>query len=65
MNCDDCTWFIWREYTPEEKEWMKHHPNCYIVAKYCCLGGCDGSMYRDKEGKKNDRTEKQISKGQL
>ena len=54
MKCDDCVWFVWREYTESERTWLKYHPNCYIVAKFCTLGGCDGSRF---EPSKTERKE--------
>lgn len=54
MNCDNCVWFVWRGYTEEEIVWLKKNPNCYIKAKICMLGGCDGSRFQLSEAERKD-----------
>lgn len=54
MNCDRCSFFASRELTPIEVDYLKRNPNTIIDHRICTLGGCEGSMFLDKERGEED-----------
>lgn len=55
MNCKQCSWYVTRELTPHEVRYLKQHKGTMIDHRICTLGGCDGSMFlnKDREGEQD------------
>ena len=48
-NCEQCSWYVDREKTEQEGLFAKSNPMCMIETRFCTLGGCDGTMFLDKD----------------
>ena len=59
MNCENCSWYVDREKTAREALFAKSNPMMMIETRFCTLGGCDGSMFIDR-----NRDVEQLSKKQ-
>lgn len=54
VNCDRCSFYANRELIPIEVDYLKRNSNTIIDHRICTLGGCDGSMFIDKERGEED-----------
>jgi len=67
MNCENCSWYVDREKTTQESQFARQNPMMMIDTRFCTLGGCDGSMFIDKNRQaekesRNDQRRKHKSK---
>lgn len=46
--CDNCIWFVYRELTDLEKQFLRWNPGMMIDNRICALGGCNGDRYEGK-----------------
>ena len=51
MKCENCSWYVDREKTAQEAQFAKQNPMMIIDTRFCSLGGCDGSMFIDRNRK--------------
>ena len=57
LDCDNCSWYVARPKTEKEVKILKMYSNILIDTRFCALGGCDGSMFIDRNREvKNDNT---------
>ena len=55
MNCEQCSWYVTRDLTPYEVQYLKYNPDKLIDRRTCALGGCDGSMFLGKDRGKDQK----------
>lgn len=53
MNCEQCSWYVDREKNAQEIQFAKANPMSMIETRFCTLGGCNGSMFIDKDRERN------------
>lgn len=46
--CKNCSWYVDRPKTEQEVQFAKSNPMMMIDTHFCTLGGCDGSMFIDR-----------------
>lgn len=51
MKCENCSFYVDREKTAQEVQFARQNPMMMIDTRFCSLGGCDGSMFIDRNRK--------------
>lgn len=57
MNCENCSFYVDREKTAQEIQFARQNSMMTIDTRFCSLGGCDGSMFIDRN-RKAERSDK-------
>ena len=58
MNCKNCRYYVRRELTPVEIQYLRWNPDKLIDTRMCGLGGCNGDRFdagtyqEDEKGQK-------------
>ena len=55
-ECKYCRFFVRRELTSYEVQYLRFNPDKLIDTRICGLGGCDGSQYEPDRGNQNGRS---------